>query len=123
MPLKEGLAFNVMACAYRHDVLDKYMAITGDAIDGVMRDTDLKIGDLVNKIDEAQEGTVMKIDGLLNRSGPMLKLAANDRVMAAISRMLDFKTVRRAMVSVMRRALVKAATTHSAVSSEACKGV
>lgn len=122
MPLKEGLVFNVMACAYRHDVIDKYMSITGEAIDAVMRDTELKIGDLVNRMDEAQEQTVMKLDGLLARSGPLLKLAANDRVMAALSRILDFKTVRRTMVGVLRRVLVKAAVPAAAV-DEVCEGV
>ena len=122
MPLKEGLVFNVMACAYRHDVIDKYMSITSEAIDAVMRDADLKIGDLVNRMDEAQERTVMKLDGLLARSGPLLKLAANDRVMAALSRILDFKTVRRTMVGVLRRVLVKAAVPAAAV-DEVCEGV
>jgi hypothetical protein len=122
LPLKEGLVFNVMACAYRHDVIDKYMSITGEAIDAVMRDTELKIGDLVNRMDEAQEQTVMKLDGLLARSGPLLKLAANDRVMTTLSRILDLKTVRRMMVVVMRRVLTRAAVP-AAAAGEACEGV
>jgi NADP-dependent 3-hydroxy acid dehydrogenase YdfG len=110
LSLKQGQVFKVMACAYRHDVLDKFLSVLGDAIDGVMRDADLGIGDLVNKLDEAGEQTVMKLDGLIARSGPMLRFAAMDRVMAAVSRLMDVATVRKAMVAVTKRMLVKAVT-------------
>ena len=107
MALQPGLVFNVMACAYRHDVLDKYMSLTGDALEGVVDDTGLTVGDLVNKLDEAHERTVMRLDAVLARSGPMLRLAASDRLMAIVSRLLDMKTVRKVMVTVMRRSLVR----------------
>jgi len=108
LALKPGLVFEVMASAYRHDVLDKGMSIMGDAIDGAMLDTGLKIGDLVNKMDEAQERTVMKLNNLLARSGLLLQLAASDRLMAAVSRLLDVKVVRKTAATVMHRMLVKA---------------
>jgi hypothetical protein len=108
MAKRPGPVFEVMASAYRHDVLDKYMSLSGDAIEGAVECTGLSIGDLVNKMDEADERTVMRIDALLARSGPVLRLAANDRLMAAVSRILDVGAVRRAMVAVMRRSIVKA---------------
>ena len=120
MALKPGLVFNVMASAYRHDVIDKSMSLAGDAIDRVMQDTGLKVGDLVNKMDEARNKTVMRIDRLLAWSGPMLKVAANDRLMAGVSRMLDFKVVKKTTVAVLRRAMMRAATgkTPSAAGSD-----
>lgn len=108
LSLKQGQVFEVMACAYRHDVLDKGMSILGDAIDGMMREEDMKIGDLVNRLDEAQEQTVMKINAVLARSGPLLRLAATDTVMSLTSRLLSVRTVRNAMVSLTRRALSRA---------------
>jgi len=110
MALKPGLVFEVMASAYRHDVLDKYMSLSGDALEGVMKDTGLQIGDLVNRLDETQERTVMRMDALLARSGTMLRLAANDRMMAMVSRLMDLKAVRRVMIAAMRRSLVMAVT-------------
>lgn len=97
-----------MACAYRHDVLDKSMAILGDAIDEVMRDEGWEIGDLVNKLDGARQSTVLKMNSLMARSGPLLRLAATDGAMSLASRVLDIKAVRRAAVALMHRALVKA---------------
>ncbi len=110
MALKPGLVFEVMACAWRHDVLDKFMSVLGDAIDLVMRDTGLMIGDLVNKLDEAEEATIVKLNALIARSGFALRVMANDRVMAAVSRMLDAGPVRKAAVSMLRRMLVRALT-------------
>jgi hypothetical protein len=110
LALKPGLVFDVMASAYRNDVLDKSLSIMGEAIDGAMQDSGLGIGDLVNKMDEAQERTVMKLNNLLARSGPLLRLAASDRLMAAVSRLLDVKLVRKTGARVMRRMLVKAVT-------------
>jgi len=40
----------------------------------------------------------------------MLRFAAMDRVMAAVSRLMDVATVRKAMVAVTKRMLVKAVT-------------
>jgi hypothetical protein len=114
LPLKEGLVFNVTASAYRHGVLDKTMSIAGEAIDGAMSDTGLKIGDMVNGLDEATEPTVMKMDRLMARSGPLLRLAASDVVMSLVSRVLDIGFVKKAMVGVMRRRLAKALTAQQA---------
>jgi len=125
MATRPGPVFEVMASAYRHDVLDKYMSLSGDAIEGAVQTTGLSIGDLVNRMDEADERTVMKIDALLARSGPVLRLAANDRLMAAVSRILDVKAVRRAMVAAMRKSIVKAVSKedgHAAGSGAKCAG-
>lgn len=107
---KPGPVFEVTASAYRNGVLDKGMVIFGDALQGVMEKTDCKLGDLVNMMDEASERTVMALDALLARSGPLLRVAANDRLMALTSRLLDVAAVRRAGVAVLTWMLVKVAT-------------
>lgn len=108
MPLEEGLVFDVMASAYRHGVLDKFMSITGDALDSAMLETGRRMGDLVNMLDEAAERTVMRANGLLSRAGLLLKLAASDPVMSVASRSLEVNAVRNAVKGLLARRLVKA---------------
>jgi hypothetical protein len=110
MALEEGLVFAVTASAYRNGVMDRGMALFGDALDSAMSETGCELGDLVNRMDEAGARTVMRIDGLLARSGPLLRVAANDRLMALVSRLLDISAVRRAGVAVLRRLLVRVVT-------------
>lgn len=120
MAHREGLVFNVMSSAYRNGVLDKCMAMTGEAIDGALLDSGLKMGDLVNKIDEAQERTVMRMDRLLSHAGLLLKAAASDSLMKMASRLLDVSLVRRTVVRVMKRGMLKAATSVPAVPERGC---
>ena len=125
MALKQGLVFEVTASAYRHGVIDKYLSLTGDAIDLVMSETCFMIGDLVNKMDEADERTVMRMDKMISFSGPMLRLAASDKLMGAVSRLLDFKVVQKITVAVMRKAMLKAVSGEApatAQSGAACAG-
>ena len=124
MSLEEGLVFNVMACAYRHDVIDKFGAIMGEAIDGALASKGLKVGDLVNAMDEAQEATVLKMERLLSRSALLLKVAASDRLMAAVSWALDRRPVRRTALKVMtaHMAGMLPADGSAAATPEACEG-
>jgi hypothetical protein len=110
MALQEGLVFAVTASAYRNGVLDQGMALFGDAIDAAMERTGCEMGDLVNKVDEASARTVMRLDALLARSGPLLKVAASDRLMGLVSRLLGIAAVRRAGVAMLRDMLVRAVT-------------
>lgn len=110
MALKPGLVFEVTASAYRNGVIDRGMALFGDALDGAINETGCEMGDLVNKMDEAGERTVMRIDALLARSGPLLRLAASDRLMALVSRLLNVEAVRRVGVTVLTKMLVRVVT-------------
>jgi hypothetical protein len=102
--------FKVMQCAYRNGVLDKFMVIQGEALEGVIADTGLNMGDLLNRLDEAEEATVMKIDRLLDRAGPFVKYANSDRLMKLSSRLLDSAAVRKMMVKNMRATLARTVT-------------
>ena len=105
--------FKVMQCAYRNGVLDKFLAIQGQAMEGVMAETGMNMGDLLNRLDEASEETVQKIDRLLDRAGPLVKYANNDRLMGLASRLLDSGAVRRLMVRGMQAQMARAATGES----------
>ncbi len=108
MAAKGGPLFEVTASAYRNGVIDKSMALLGDAVDGAMEQTGCEIGDLVNKLDMASEKAVMRMDTLLAYSGPVIRLAASDRLMALVSRMLDVALVRRLTLAMMTKVLAKA---------------
>lgn len=81
--------FWVMQCAYRNGVLDKFMSVQGKALEMVMEETGADMGDLLNRMDEAREETVMKVDRLLDRVGPLLKYLNNDRLMRLAARLLS----------------------------------
>jgi len=95
MSPEQGPIFSLMACSYRYGVTDKFLPLLGDALDGVIADTGATMGDLVDAMDDAQEQTIRRIDTLLSRSSLILKVAANERLMALTSRMLDSPLVKR----------------------------
>lgn len=108
MSLEPGQVFGVMAAAYRHGVLDKSMPLLGELLDGVLADTGLDMGDLVNSLDEAGEETVSRLDALFRRSGPLLRVARSDRLMAFASRALDSPLISRLAVKSLKGRLIKA---------------
>jgi hypothetical protein len=113
LPLDPAQVFKVMQCAYRNGVLDKFMVIQGQALEGVMADTGMNMGDLLNRLDEAEEATVMKIDRLLDRAGPLMKYLDSDRLMRLASRLLDIALVKKMMVANMRAMMGRAASGES----------
>jgi hypothetical protein len=96
-----------MQCAYRNGVLDKFMVIQGEALEAVMEEAGVNMGDLLNRMDEAEEATVMKIDRLLDRAGPLMKYLDNDRLMKFSSRLLDIGFMRRVLVANMKNSILK----------------
>jgi hypothetical protein len=107
LSLDPAEVFKVMQCAYRNGVLDKFMAIQGEALEGVMAEAGVNMGDLLNRMDEATEEAVMKIDCLLDRAGPFMKYLDNDRLMKLSSRLLDIPLVNKAMVAGMKNNIAK----------------
>jgi hypothetical protein len=110
MALEAGQLYAVTAAAYRTGVLDKFLSIAGDAMDGAMEETGLNLDDLLNRADEVKEETLRKGDRLLGRSAFLLRFASSDRLMNLLSRLLDRQAVKRVAASGMQRFLVKAIT-------------
>jgi hypothetical protein len=107
LSLDPAEVFRVMQCAYRNGVLDQFMAIQGEALEAVMEEAKVNMGDLLNRMDEASEETVMKIDRLLDRAGPLMKYLDSDRLMKFSSRLLGIAFVRRLMVANMKNSILK----------------
>jgi hypothetical protein len=102
--------FWVMQCAYRNGVLDKFMSIQGRALELVMEETGADMGDLLNRMDEAKEETVMKVDRLLDRAGPFLKYLNNDRLMRLADRLLSSEKVQAFMARRMADSIKRTLT-------------
>ena len=113
MPIDPGEVYDVMECAYRHGVLDKFTIIQGEALEAVMEEANLNMGDLLNRMDEAEEATVQKVDKMLDRLGPFIKYANNDTLMKFMSRILDIPFVKRKMVQNMKNTILKVMTGES----------
>jgi hypothetical protein len=113
VPIDPGEVYDVMECAYRHGVLDKFMAIQGEALEAVMEEGNLNMGDLLNRMDEAEEATVQKVDRLLDKLGPFIKYANNDKMMKLTSRLLDVPFVKKMMVANMKNTILKVMTGES----------
>lgn len=99
--------FKVMRCAYSHGVLQKFAVIQGEALQEVITQSGCNLGDLLNLLDAAEEKTVTKIEGLLNRVGPVIKYAANDRIMSLTSKLLDLGPVRKMTVAFLKNSMLK----------------
>jgi hypothetical protein len=96
---KSGQLLAVLQAAYRKGVLAKSMPVLGNALRETMRRTGKRMDEL---LDTAADDTVRKLDWLLDRSGPLLRLAASERLMALVSALLDLAWVR----SVMEKSMV-----------------
>ncbi len=112
MAFDPQLMFKVMEKAYRTGLLDKGNALLGEALGQVIERNGLNMEDLINRMDMAGEETVTKLDRALSRSTLLLKLAGNERMMRAASKMLDARPARRlavkGMVLFLERTMAKA---------------
>lgn len=110
MSIEPNEIFEFMQCAYRNGVMEKFMAVKAQALDAAMDAAGLNMGDLWNRMDDAKEETVLKIDKLLDKAGPFVKYATNDRLMRFVSRLLDISLIKHWVIKFMKRSLLKVMT-------------
>jgi hypothetical protein len=101
------LMYKFMEASYRLGVLDKIMTIEGQALDEVVTEKHLSMADFLEKMDEASEETVAKIDKVLNKSDFFLKIVSNKWMMRLTSKLLDFPFVKRLLINITKRYLLK----------------
>jgi len=97
--------YGFLETAYRKGVLDKFLSIFGQALEGAMEDAGVTLEHLINNMDGANEETVKRLDSLLERSEPFLRLAGTDRSLNLLDRLVDISLGRQAAVSVLKRFL------------------
>lgn len=110
MSIKPDEIFELMHCSYRNGVTDKFISLESRALAETMDETGMNLQDLLNRMDDAKQETVDRMDMLLDRIGPFVKYLANDHLMRFNSRLLDIPLVKRWMVRLMKRSLVKSMT-------------
>jgi hypothetical protein len=108
MSIRPDEIFELMHCSYRNGITDKFISIESEALAEAMVETGMNLQDLLNRMDDAGQETVDRLDMLLDRIGPFVKYLANDRLMRFNSRLLDVPLVKRWMVRHMKRSLLKA---------------
>lgn len=108
MSQEAGLAFKFMRVNYKYGLMDEVGAIAGDALENVMRERGLDMEDVINSLDGAGEGTVERLNGLVERWSPLaLRLAVNDTATRLSAWLLRKPPVRRAAVRAVTRALLR----------------
>ena len=96
--LESTQVFAVMETLYRKGVIDKFIPLFGEVLVGLGEETGMNLGDLLNKLNEVKPETIRMLDRLLGISGPLLRLANNDRLMGLVSRILDLELIRLVLI-------------------------
>jgi hypothetical protein len=96
--LEASELFGLMEVAYRKGVLDKNSRIMGEAIGIALANNGKTIQDLMNNLDNIEEKSLARANRLLEKAGPFIRLASNEKLMEVMSRLLDLAPVRKAMV-------------------------
>jgi hypothetical protein len=110
MAFDPAVMYKFMETSYRLGVLDKILTIQGQALDEVVAEKNLSMADFLERMDEASERTVVKIDKMLDKSKLPLKIASNEWMMRLTSRILDYPSVKRLLINITKRYLLKTIT-------------
>ena len=102
MSLDPKLFYNVMACAYRNGVLQKFTVLGGEATMKVMAEYGLDMEDFIGLINEMDEWKLQVIDRLMSITGPLFRLATFDPLLRMISRMLDLPFVKKITLEIVK---------------------
>ena len=89
MSLDQKAFFEVISCGQRNGVLEKLMVLLGQGIEQALEEGALNTADLLNMLDEVEEASLVKADGLLGMAGGFLPLANNDNLMTFLSYLLE----------------------------------
>ncbi len=98
MTLNTERAYEAMECAYRNGVMEKAAKIMTTAMQEVMEKNNLSLYEFINKMDEMQEEKLLKMEKLLQHSNLLFRLATSNILMKIISRLLDFRLVKRIII-------------------------
>jgi hypothetical protein len=109
MSLDQNEVFDVVACAYRTGVLDKLLSVQGEAIETALEEGGLTMWELLNAVEEIDEGTIAKLDGLLGMIGGFIKFGNNDELMMLLSYLLGDNFLRGMIVQKMKDSILQAA--------------
>lgn len=108
MSIDSRQAFMAMTCAYRYGVLAKLAVMQGEVLQMVMDETGLNLSELLNRVDEISEDTILNFDRYLGKSGSMLKMASSPLFMKIFSRMIDISFIKKSVIKRTKNSILKA---------------
>lgn len=93
--LKQEQVFDVLSSAYRSGALDKALSMVGEALESSGNSAGIR--DVAARVEGTSPALLRKVDMLLGWSAPLWRVFGTDRVMSAVSRLLDLPVVKRAV--------------------------
>ena len=108
MTLDQKGVYDVVACAHRTGVLDKLLSMQGEAIEAALEEEDITMWELLNAVEEVDDETIAKLDGLLGMIGGFIKFANNDELMMLLSYLLDDDLLKSMIVQRMKGSILQA---------------
>ena len=106
MSLDQKALFEVVSCARRNGVLEKLMVLLGEAIEEALEEGDLTTWELLQMVDEAENASLAKADGLLGMVSGFIPLASNDNMMMFLSYLLEDPNLTTGMVQKVKEAIL-----------------
>ena len=99
MTLQSSDFFHLMRTAYKTGLLQKWAAISDEAMESVVKELGIGSFDLIDHMDQSDPA---EAEARLARIGPWLKWIARPLLMKALSRLLDVPFVRRKAVAFVK---------------------
>lgn len=98
--------YKVILAAERSGIIDKVMEISGEALGKFLEQTEYDLGDIFNRVDEATADLIKVMDSVIGAIGPFVRFAANERLFRIVSRILDFKIIKRTIIYLFDRIMI-----------------
>jgi hypothetical protein len=106
MALDQKALFEVVSCAHRNGVLQKMMALLGEAIEEALEEGNLTPWELLHMLDDMEEASFAKADGLLDMVDGFIPLGANDNLMMFLSYLLGDPNLTTGMAHKVKEAIL-----------------
>ena len=106
MSLDQKALYEVVSCAHRNGVLEKMMVLLGEAMEEALEEGNLTTWELLQMLDDVEDASLAKADGLLGMVGHFIPLAANDNLMMLLSYLLEDPNLTTGMVKSVKEAIL-----------------
>ena len=106
MSLDQKALFEVVSCAHRNGVLEKLMVLLGEAMEEALEEGNLTTWELLQMLDDVEDASLAKADGLLGMVSNFIPLANNDNLMMLLSYLLEDPNLTTGMVQTVKEAIL-----------------
>jgi hypothetical protein len=106
MSLDQKALFDAVSCAHRNGALEKMMVLLGEAIEEALEEGNLTTYELLHMLDDVEDATLAKVDGLLGMVGGFIPLASSDTLMTLLAYLLGDPNVTSGMKQKVKEAIL-----------------